>query len=181
MSGAEPSKKGLPAWAIALLSVGVFGALCFVAIVALAVYGIRRRNVMVKEAEGRNAVGYLARGVIRSIEDADVEEQPGELPVALPATTPFVPPSITQVSKKPFVSAPADWMHPTFVQAKFESVGPQWFQVQWERTSKLTGVARACADFDGDGVVDLTFELDVTCSPGTRPLCHAGSTLRELR
>lgn len=181
MSGPDPAKKGPPAWVIALLSVGAFGVLCFVALMALAVFGMRRRNLLMKEAEGRNAVGYLARGVIRSIDEADFDEAPGELPVALPDTSPFVPPSITQVSKRPFVSTPADWMHPAFVQAKFESEGPQWFQVQWERTSKLTGVARARADLDGDGAVDLTFELDVTCTPGARPLCHAGSTLRELR
>ena len=49
---------------------------------------------------------------------------------------------------------------------RFDISEPTYFQYEWERQTPTNGIARARADLDGDGVIDVTFELPVTCTAG---------------
>jgi hypothetical protein len=107
--------------------------------------------------EGKSNVVYMARGVMACAEKKGV----------LPVSSRTVPADLAQVGGKTYASADADWTDDAFASSGvcegWRMRDPQRFQYQWLRTSETTGKAIARADFNGDGVVEATFEQDVTC------------------
>jgi hypothetical protein len=111
--------------------------------------------------EGKSNVVYMARGVMACA------EQSGHLPVS----SRTVPNDLAQVGGKPYASTDADWTDEAFAcQASPAESGKSWrmrdpqrFQYQWLRTTETTGKAIARGDFNGDGIVEATFEQDVAC------------------
>jgi len=103
--------------------------------------------------EGKSNVIYMARGVMACA------EKNGHLPVS----TRTVPADLAQVGGKPYASVDADWTDEAFACEGWRMRDPQRFQYQWLRTSDTAGKAIARADFNGDGVVEATFEQDVAC------------------
>lgn len=176
---ADEKKKGMPGWAIALIVVAVIGALAIPAIGVLAslgLYGTRRYVATAKEAEGKANVTILARRMVEAAAH-EVAEPTGKTgPAGLPPSSNAVPSVVPSGTK--YMSAPGDWADPAFKAAHFQLTTPQYFQYVWERKTPTQGTARARADFDGDGKVDVTIEADVTCP--TAGACTMG-TLRELR
>lgn len=158
-------EKGKSTLTIVLIVAGVV-VVALVAVVgimaALGISSFRRYVGAAKQAEGRAEVTRLAMGIARCAEDKQAK---GEDP--LPATAPGVPATLTEVSGKKYMSAPADWSHDAYACASFSVSMPQYFRYQWEKQSATTGVARAESDLDGDGVADATFEVTVSCSGGT--------------
>ncbi len=105
--------------------------------------------------EGKSNVVYLGRAV------AACAEKTGKIP----PTSRTVPVDLSQVGGKTYASTDADWSDEAFACDGFRVRDPQRFQYQWERTSDHGGVARARADFNGDGVVEATFEQELSCEP----------------
>ena len=103
--------------------------------------------------EGKDNVVYISRAV------SACAERTG----ALPPSSGKVPPELSQIAAKTYASSEADWKDQAFACEGFHVRGPQRFQYEWEKTSDTTGVARARGDFNGDGVVEATFEQDVAC------------------
>ncbi|HEY1956205.1 MAG TPA: hypothetical protein VGH28_11335 [Polyangiaceae bacterium] len=103
--------------------------------------------------EGKSNVIYLARAV------ATCAQQNGKLP----PTSHTVPYDLSQVGGKTYTSTDADWADEAFSCSGFRVRDAQRFQYQWERTSDHGGVARARADFNGDGVVEATYEQELEC------------------
>jgi hypothetical protein len=116
--------------------------------------------------EGKSNVVYLARDI------AACAEKTGRLP----PTSHTVPDDLSQVGGKAYKSTDADWTDEAYACAGFRVRDPQRFQYQWEKTSDHAGVARARADFNGDGVVEATFEQELTCAPKNGKLrCTPGA------
>ena len=105
--------------------------------------------------EGKSNVVYLGRAV------AACAEKTGKIP----PTSRTVPVDLSQVGDKTYASTDADWSDEAFACDGFRVRDPQRFQYQWERTSDHGGVARARADFNGDGVVEAPFEQELSCEP----------------
>jgi hypothetical protein len=174
-------KKSLPTWAIVLIVLGILGVIGAIGIVVLAtlgVYGTRKYIGNAKEAEGRSNVMALAKGAAAAGSSEEVDHATGKVVTGLPPSSKPVPASISDVAGKKYMSRPTDWSaDPGFKAARFEMMSPQYFQYQWEQLTPTKGVARAKADMDGDGKLDVTFEVDVTCASGS---CTTGA-LRETR
>lgn len=117
-------------------------------------YGFSRFVANSKLMEGKSHVVYLARDVMACAEKTG----------ALPETSPKVPADLAQVGGKTYASAPSDWEAPAFKCEQFSMTDPQAFQYEWQRNDELDGVTRARADFNGDGVVEATFEQEVICT-----------------
>ncbi len=64
---------------------------------------------------------------------------------------------------KKFASTAADWSDEAFACDGFRVRDPQRFQYEWVKTSDTEGTATARADFNGDGVVEATFEQELKC------------------
>jgi hypothetical protein len=103
--------------------------------------------------EGKSNVVYMARGVMACA------EKKGTLPVS----SRTVPADLAQVGAKTYASTDPDWTDEAFACEGWRMRAPQRFQYQWLRTSETTGKAIARADFNGDGIVEATFEQDVAC------------------
>jgi type II secretory pathway pseudopilin PulG len=160
------SKKSPSPLFIILVIIGVIGflAIAMVGIGAvLAVYGTRRYIADAKRAEGRMGVATMARGMI-----ACAAHEGAKGPAGLPPSSHKVPASMADVSGKKYQSTATDWTgDPAFACAHFEVSTPQYFQYEWDLVSPMKGIAKASADLDGDGTVEVTVESDVTCSaPG---------------
>lgn len=156
MSHPAPQKK--PTW---VLVVGVLAAIGLLGVVAQKVIGphavseTRPVNVSAAEAEGREGTTQLARGVASCLGDQK----------ELPPTAPPVPASLGMVAGKKHLSAGSDWDAPAYVCARFRPTTPQHYRYQWVRTNAKEGSVVAEADFDGDGRVDDTITVYLTCEP----------------
>ena len=98
---------------------------------------------------------------------------------SLPASSPKVPGELSQVAAKTYASTEADWSDPAFSCDGFRLRTPQRFQYQWEKTGDMTGIARAQADFNGDGVVEATFEQELVCTQHEGKLRCAPGAFRD--
>jgi hypothetical protein len=119
--------------------------------------------------EGKSNVVYMARGVMACA------EKNGRLPVS----SRTVPADLAQVGGKPYASVDADWTDEAFACEGWRMRDPQRFQYQWLRTSETTGKAIARGDFNGDGVVEATFEQDVACETRNGKLRCAPGALHD--
>ena len=116
--------------------------------------------------EGKSNVVYLARAVAACVDKTG----------KVPPTSRTVPVDLSQVGGKSYASTDADWSDEAFACDGFRVRDPQRFQYQWERTSDHGGIARARADFNGDGVVEATFEQELDCFPKNGKLrCSPGA------
>lgn len=120
---------------------------------AFRTFGFNRFVANAQLQEGKSNVVYIARGV------AACALKKG----SLPPTSRTVPTDLSQVGAKTYASTDADWSDEAFACDGFRMRDPQRFQYQWERKDETHGVARARADFNGDGVVEATFEQDLAC------------------
>ncbi len=170
----EP-KSGMSTGLIILIVAGVIVVVAVGAVgifAALGIYGARRYISKAKEAEGMASVQMLALGIVRCSEENALEGKSERLP----ETAPAVPASLADVSGRKYMSAPGDWGDPAYTCASFSMVSPQYFQYQWLKESSDRGVARAVADFDGDGSPDVTVDAPVTCSAGR---CRVGTVVKH--
>jgi hypothetical protein len=172
----QPASKSNTA-VIIIVVVAVLG-LVVVALIgvmaSLGIYGFRKYLSQAKEAEGRNGVSQLARGMVVCAEKRIAEGG------ALPKSSRPVPASLAAISGKKYMSATSDWTDDAYTCASFDMSYPQYFQYQWLLDpSGRTGVARAAADLDGDGTAEITFELPVAC--GADGTCAAAPALTEKR
>lgn len=116
--------------------------------------------------EGKNNSVYLSRAI------AACAEKKG----ALPPSSPKVPAELSAVGGKTYLSTEQDWQDEAFRCDGFHLSDPQRFQYEWERTSDTEGIARAQADFDGNGVVEARYEQEVKCAKkGDRLVCGPGA------
>lgn len=115
--------------------------------------------------EGKSNVVYLSR----SISACALAKG------ALPPSSRKVPAEMAQVAGKAYASTDEDWKDEAFACDSFRLRSPQRFQYEWEKTSATTGVARARADFNADGVIEATFEQELVCSErGGKLRCDPG-------
>jgi type IV pilus assembly protein PilA len=135
---------------------------------ALGIFGVRRYLDQAKSAEGRASVTELALGIVSC-----AETDPAH---ALPESSPSVPPNLSDVSGKKYMSSAADWSAPAFSCGKFRMSAPQYFQYSWVKESATSGRAEARADFDGNGRPDVVFDVPITCSDGK---CTNGSVIES--
>ena len=116
--------------------------------------------------EGKNNSVYLSRAV------AACAEKNG----TLPPSSRKVPAELSAVGGKTYASTENDWQDDAFRCEGFRVNEPQRFQYEWERTSDTAGIARAQADFDGNGVVEARYEQELKCTKkGTRLVCGPGA------
>jgi len=120
---------------------------------AFRTFGWNRFVANAELQEGKSNVVYIARAV------AACAEKKGELP----PTTRTVPTDLSQVGAKTYASTEPDWSDEAFACGQFRIRDPQRFQYQWERKDEHNGVVRARGDFNGDGIVEATFEQDLSC------------------
>ncbi len=146
---------------------GLIGLLILVGIlVAFRLIGWDRFVANSQLVEGKNNSVYLARAAVACAEKKG----------SLPPSSPKVPADLAQVGGKTYASTAADWSDEAFACDGFQLTLPQRFQYQWERTSELEGIARAQADFNGDGVVEARFEQEVKCvRHDTKLVCRPGN------
>ncbi|CAN5287966.1 hypothetical protein BH09MYX1_BH09MYX1_39440 [soil metagenome] len=118
--------------------------------------------------EGKNNSVYLARAAIACAEKKG----------SLPPSTGMVPKTLAEVGGKTYASTPADWSEEAFACDDFSLKLPQRFQYQWEKKNDLEGMARAQADFNGDGVIEARYEQEVKCAwkdDGKKLICRPGN------
>jgi len=116
--------------------------------------------------EGKSNVVYISRAV------AACALKTG----ALPPSSKKVPADLAQVGGKTYASTAADWSDEAFACDGFRMRDPQRFQYEWDKTSDTEGVVIAHADFNGDGVVEATFEQELKCEKrGDKLRCGPGA------
>ena len=128
-------------------------------------YGWSRFVANSRLMEGKNNTIYLARSVMSCAEKEN----------ALPDTSPKVPADAKAVAGTTYTSTPDDWKPHSFSCGEFEMHQAQAFQYEWERKDALSGVTRARADFNGDGIIEATYEQEIVCTQaGSKLRCRPG-------
>lgn len=164
----EPAPRKKPTWVFVL---GVLAAVSLLGFVARRIIGARAASetsqdgVGTAEAEGQSGTTQLARGLASCV--ADQKD--------LPPTAPPVPATLAMVSGKKYLSAGTDWDAPAYRCARFGMTTPQHYRYQWIRTNAKEGTVLAEADLDGDGRVDDTITVYLTCEDrGAGLACTVG-------
>jgi type IV pilus assembly protein PilA len=164
MTHSQPPAQGRSNEGILILVVVLIAAPILVALIgilaSLAIYGVRKYLVNAKSAEGSAEVKRFAEGMAHC---GSAELSAGR---ELPESAAPVPASLSAVSGRKYMSSTADWSAPAYTCAGFSMSIPQYFQYVWTRRSASSGTVKASADFDGDGIAEVVFERDVTCSSG---------------
>lgn len=128
-------------------------------------YGWSRFVANSRLMEGKNNAIYLARDVMSCAEKEN----------ALPDSSPKVPADMALVAGKTYASTAADWQPHGYSCGEFSMKDPQAFQYEWERKDELSGTTRARADFNGDGIIEATFEQEILCTKSDGKLrCRPG-------
>ena len=122
-------------------------------VLAFRTFGFTRFVNNARLQEGKSNAIYLSRAVVACADKTG----------KLPPSSRKVPAELSDVGAKTYASTEADWSDEAFSCDGFRVRDPQRFQYQWERKDDHDGVARAKADFNGDGVVEATFEQEVRC------------------
>jgi hypothetical protein len=164
-------KKSMSPVVIILIVVGAILVLAVVGVgvmSALGVYGARKYISNAKSIEGKMGVTRLAGGIV----SCAAQEQAEKASLSLPDSAPPVPPTLSDVGGKKYMSSPAEWSAATYACAHFDMSTPQYFQYEWQKVSATEGKAFARADLDGDGKAEIVYEMPVTCTttgctPGT--------------
>jgi hypothetical protein len=167
-----PSKKKTPAWAIVLILLAglAFVGIAFLGVMAaMGVYGARKFISRSKAAEAHYSVGALANGIATQCAETDGK---------LPPTSPPVPATLADIRAKKYLSSASDWSAPAYTCAGFTMSTPQYFRYQWTQLSPTAGEVVAEADLDGDGRVDSSVKVPITCTTSTTGLsCSRGSPI----
>jgi len=122
-------------------------------VLAFRTFGFTRFVANSQLQEGKSNAIYLSRAVVACADKTG----------KLPESSRKVPAELTQVGAKTYASTDADWSDDAFACDGFRVRQPQRFQYQWERKGEHDGVARAQSDFNGDGVVEATYEQEIHC------------------
>jgi type IV pilus assembly protein PilA len=167
MSASPAGESRSTAAVILITGVVAFAAIALLGVLmALAIYGVRKYVMSAKLAEGRAAVTAIAQGIGRCSTPRGY----------VPRSSRPIPADLAQVSGRKYQSNAAEWSQEPFVCAAYTRSEAQYFQYQWLSEGDVSGVARAEADFDGDGKVDVRFEMDVLCGATG---CQAARQVRE--
>jgi hypothetical protein len=144
---------------------GAVIAVCVVAITSSFFFCGKKRFIDASVmAEAHTLIDSLQKGLVNCAKDG-----------GLPVTSSPVPGKLALVSEgKAYAPTARDWSDPAFACAAFSNLGPQHFQIQWERLRPDHGRIRAQTDTDGDGRVDLVIIGEVHCDPEDLKLCEAG-------
>lgn len=181
---APPKKKNNLVLIIVIVVVAFLAGIVLLSVLSsLAIFGTQRYLSDAKTAEGKANVAALARGMVACAERETVDVATGSpKPQGLPPSSLKVPLLMGQVRGKSYVSKPDDWQDPAFLCARFEMLGPQYFQYQWVLDAdKNSGVVHAEADLNADGTSDVVLEQRVTCtSSAAGPTCKA-EELRQVQ
>jgi hypothetical protein len=156
-------KKSMSPVVIILIIVGailVLGVVGVGIMASLGVYGARKYISNAKGIEGKMEVTRLAAGIVACA----AKEQAEKGSVSLPDAAPPVPPVLSDVAGKKYMSSPGDWTAATYTCASFSIGTPQYFQYEWQKASATEGKAIARADLDGDGKAEIVYEMPVTCT-----------------
>jgi len=155
-----PPKKGMSVAVIILIVLGVVAVPAIGIVVVLGVYGTRKYVANAKTAEAKNVLGQIAKDAVIAFEG---EDDNGRVRHRLcPSARASVPADRSLVSGRKYQSASGEWdvdrtRNAGFACLKFEMITPQYFQYEYEATSKGF-IARAHGDLDGDGIFS-TFEI----------------------
>lgn len=168
-SGAPPRRRKSFARTTGMLCVGGGAVLLTLSVPFLATeveQAVQRYFLSNEMADGKSNVTELARGVTSCANEAAILLGPVDetLPSrGLPPTSKWAPEARSTLSGEKYQSTSSDWQDEAFRCARFQLVGQQQFQYQWERQTPTTGVARAHADFNGDGAPDVNLSIYVQC------------------
>jgi len=128
-------------------------------------YGWSRFVANSRLMEGKNNTIYLARSVMSCAEKENT----------LPETSPKVPADGNLIAGKMYASTGADWSPHPYSCGDFSMNAPQAFQYEWVKKDDLNGTTRAQADFNGDGIIEATFEQEIICTNSDGKLrCRPG-------
>jgi len=149
------------AWAVlSLVAVPGVGVLS-----ALAIFGVKKYVTNSKEAEARNSLSLMARGMASCGARG-----------ALPETSQWVPADLSSVSGMRYQSTASDWSsQAAFSCSEFNLSAPQSFRFRWRQETIASGEFEAEADLNADGVVDLALHQGVHCAAGS---CEVESSAR---
>jgi hypothetical protein len=140
-----------------LIALGITGVVVLVGASAW-VLKVRHDRQTFRELSCRTTLDSFGRGVVAAY--ARDKKMP-------PNATP-VPPTLSQVSGKKYQAGIQEWERPGWAQIAEHPRSPEYCQYEWQQTGPNTGVARARADFDGDGSAEYELALPVSCSaPGS--------------
>jgi len=124
---------------------------------ALAIYGVKKYVTTTKQAEARNALSAMARGMAICGARGD-----------LPPTSQWVPADLSDVAGKKYQSAASDWStQSAFSCSGFALSSPQYFRYRWRQVTPQSGEFEAEADLNGDGVADNAMQQGVHCTAGS--------------
>jgi type IV pilus assembly protein PilA len=158
----QAKKSGFPTWAIVLICVvGAF--VVFIPIVAvLGIYGVRKYLANAKQAEALNTLGQIAKDATEEYEIGKPGPGGASSHLLCPSASRSVPSTLSMVSGKKYMSAPADWNADCtgdrgFCCLKFSMDMPQYYMYSYGATATgFTG--RANGDLNGDGIAS-TFTI----------------------
>jgi hypothetical protein len=170
-SGATPRRRSSFARTAGVLCIGGGAVVLTLSVPFLATQAnqVRKRYLLSNEmSDGKSNVTALAHGITSCANEPAILGPGEKTPRSrgLPPTSRWVTETLSTLGGKKYESASSDWNDEAFRCARFQLVGQQQFQYQWERQSLTTGVARARADFDGDGAPDINLSMSVRCEHG---------------
>lgn len=153
----ERFKKAQRTWVVVWLAASVLAVPVIGIGSALAIFGVRKYIINAKQAEARNSLPQMAKGMVACGARVD-----------LPETSAWVPADLSMVSSKKYQSAPNEWAREAaFTCAGFAFAGPQYYRYRWRQATTGSGQFEAEADLDGDGVADNAMQLGLHCISGS--------------
>jgi hypothetical protein len=150
-------KKAQRTWVVVWLAVSLLAVPAIIGIgSAIAIFGVRKYLINAKQAEARNVLVQMAKGMASCGARGD-----------LPETSDWVPSDIAMIKGKKYQSDPLDWSgKPAFACGGFAFSGPQYFRYRWLQATTASGQFEAEADLDGDGLPDNAMQLGLHCVAG---------------
>jgi len=160
LNGAIPDvarfKRAQRTWVIVWAALSIVAIPGVGVVSALAIYGVKKYVTNAKQAEARNALGAMARGMATCGAHGD-----------LPATSQWIPADLSTVAGKKYQSAASDWStEAAFSCSGFALSDPQYFRYRWRQVTQQSGEFEAEADLNADGITDNVMQQGVHCTAG---------------